>query len=213
MVGDQAQQLVLVAHVAVGGHGRDAELLAQPPHGETLHALGPHDGGGRLHDLALGQAGRTARCALCSGRAHVRSVVCLRCMLTPMAGEGMAALADELFDHLRRYELPMHLLAEDAVHYLSFLDAEQPATTMAQLLGMERSLVQSSDLELRRRTLTDDGFVLQLVSTGTTTGGVDFRVPACLVVSVVGGRIVRLEEYADSRQAKPLLDEMRGLQT
>ena len=126
--------------------------------------------------------------------------------------DGAEAVADELFDHLRRYEVPEHLLAKGAVHYLNFVDQERPAGHMARMLGLERRIVAESRLHLQRRSFTEDGFVLQMVSSGITTSGVDFRVPVCLVVTVAEGRITRLDEYADSRQAQPLLDEVLALQ-
>jgi ketosteroid isomerase-like protein len=121
---------------------------------------------------------------------------------------GPDALADELIEHLRRYELPDHLLADGATHYLSFLDLEQPATETARMLALEAAVVARSELTVRRVTVAEDAVVLQLVSSGATRGGVAFRVPVCLVVSVEAGRITRLEEYADSAQVKPLLDEV-----
>ena len=46
-----------------------------------------------------------------------------------------------------------------------------------------------------------DGFVQQHVVRGRNALGEEFAIPACLVVTVVEGRITRLDEYLDSRHA------------
>ena len=121
------------------------------------------------------------------------------------------ALADDLVEHLQRYELPSRLLREGAVHYLNFADVEQPAATTAGMLALEGQVVARSQMEVRRRVRTDEGFVLQMTSTGVTRAGTAYRVPVCLVVTVEGGLIARIDEYADSEQVKPLLEEVMAL--
>jgi uncharacterized protein len=49
-----------------------------------------------------------------------------------------------------------------------------------------------------RRQITANGFVQQHALCGTTVGGVELRIAACLVVGVADGRIVRIDEYVDS---------------
>jgi ketosteroid isomerase-like protein len=48
------------------------------------------------------------------------------------------------------------------------------------------------------------GFVVQATTVGTAPDGTAVRLPTCLVVTVRDGRILRFEEYADSRQAEAL---------
>ena len=52
---------------------------------------------------------------------------------------------------------------------------------------------------------TDSGYVQQHVMRGTAPNGQDFEVAACLVVTVVSGRITRLDEYLDSADIRALL--------
>jgi ketosteroid isomerase-like protein len=77
---------------------------------------------------------------------------------------------------------------------------------------VEENLATLSDLHRRasnlryteiRRTVTDDGFVQQHVLTGDARGGA-LSMPAMIRFYVTDGRIVRLEEYLDTRQAMVL---------
>ncbi|HSP03074.1 MAG TPA: nuclear transport factor 2 family protein [Acidimicrobiales bacterium] len=49
-----------------------------------------------------------------------------------------------------------------------------------------------------RRHRTDTGVVQQHVLRATTAAGRRVAVPACMVITIDGGRITRLEEYLDS---------------
>jgi ketosteroid isomerase-like protein len=54
------------------------------------------------------------------------------------------------------------------------------------------------------RQPTPSGFVEQHVLRGTAPRGGQLSVLACLVVTVVGDRIVRIDEYLDSAALEPL---------
>lgn len=56
-----------------------------------------------------------------------------------------------------------------------------------------------------RRHRTDTGFVQQHVLRATTASGTQVAVPACLVVTVDGDLITRIDEYLDSAQVEQLL--------
>jgi len=56
----------------------------------------------------------------------------------------------------------------------------------------------------------DGGFVVQAVTVGTSTSGARVRVPTCLVVTVIDGRIARFEEYADSAASTALFGAADG---
>ncbi|MEQ6901834.1 nuclear transport factor 2 family protein [Nocardioides sp. YIM 152588] len=55
-----------------------------------------------------------------------------------------------------------------------------------------------------RVRVSDDGWVVQSVTVGTSGSGDPVRIPSCLVVTVRDGRIARFEEYADSRAVEVL---------
>ena len=54
------------------------------------------------------------------------------------------------------------------------------------------------------RQATPTGYVEQHVLRGTAPNGTEFEIPACLVVTVTGGRISRIDEYLDSQAAAAL---------
>ena len=56
-----------------------------------------------------------------------------------------------------------------------------------------------------RREATASGFVQQHVLAATRRDGVRVEVPACVVVRVEGGRIVRIDEYLDSASVDELV--------
>ena len=55
-----------------------------------------------------------------------------------------------------------------------------------------------------RRQETSMGFVQQHVLRGTTRSGKLLELPACIVCTVVAGKITRLDEYLDSAQTTVL---------
>jgi ketosteroid isomerase-like protein len=55
-----------------------------------------------------------------------------------------------------------------------------------------------------RRQATADGFVQQHVLRGIAPGGAALALPACIVCTVVDGKITRLDEYLDSAQTAVL---------
>ncbi|HVM97895.1 MAG TPA: nuclear transport factor 2 family protein [Candidatus Acidoferrales bacterium] len=56
-----------------------------------------------------------------------------------------------------------------------------------------------------RRQRTELGFVQQHVLRGTTRNGAALEIAACIVCTVVDGRIARLDEYIDTAQVAALL--------
>jgi len=52
---------------------------------------------------------------------------------------------------------------------------------------------------------TDTGFVEQHITRGRAPNGADLAMSACIVCTVVDGRITRVDEYLDSAQLAPLL--------
>ncbi|MGH7865857.1 MAG: nuclear transport factor 2 family protein [Candidatus Binataceae bacterium] len=57
-----------------------------------------------------------------------------------------------------------------------------------------------------RREPTPDGFVQQHVLGGRLKSGGEFVLPACIVVKIENGMIVRLDEYLDSAKTAELRD-------
>ena len=55
-----------------------------------------------------------------------------------------------------------------------------------------------------RRQVTETGYVQQHILRGTAPDGTQLAMPACLVVTIEGERITRLDEYLDPAAAEPL---------
>jgi hypothetical protein len=79
---------------------------------------------------------------------------------------------------------------------------------MLEQIAVERRHIATSEFVLRDHVATEDGFVLQLVVSGTTTTDADFEVPVCLVVRCRGEQVVRIDEYASLNHALPILKAM-----
>jgi ketosteroid isomerase-like protein len=122
------------------------------------------------------------------------------------------ALVDRFIDALARYDVDAlgPMLTDDFVRWLNLGGDEQGRDALLAVIAVERDHVRRSEVEVRHRVATDEGFVLQLTIRGTTTGGAPFDIPVCLVVTVDGERIRRIDEYASSDQVRPLLREMLG---
>ena len=57
-----------------------------------------------------------------------------------------------------------------------------------------------------KRSATDDGFVQQHVLVATNRAGNRVEVPACIVTTIVDGRITRLDEYLDSASVAVIME-------
>jgi ketosteroid isomerase-like protein len=101
-------------------------------------------------------------------------------------------------------------LAPDAVFWVNIGPSEFTIDQRLQVLELEGQHLAEHSAEDVRITPTERGFVAQLASVGTTTGGEAMRVEVCLVATVDDGLITRVDEYADSEAAKPLLRALYG---
>lgn len=102
------------------------------------------------------------------------------------------------------------LVDPDARFWINIGPADYSAADRFALLDVERSHLRALAFEDVRVNPTTAGFVAQLTTVATTTAGVELRIPVCLVVTVADGIIVRVDEYADSTAAAPLIDAMLG---
>jgi ketosteroid isomerase-like protein len=102
------------------------------------------------------------------------------------------------------------LLADDVRHWLNITKLEQGRDELLAQIGVEGSHVASSTFTLRHHVKTAEGFVVQLTVAGETKGGAPFEVPVCLVVAVDGDKVLRVDEYANIDDAKPIIKEMFG---
>jgi ketosteroid isomerase-like protein len=101
-------------------------------------------------------------------------------------------------------------LAPDARFWVNIGPSEYSVDERLAVLELERQNLREHDAIDVCITPTDHGFVAQLTSVGTTTGGDSMRVCVCLVATVDNGLITRVDEYADSAAAAPLIRAISG---
>ena len=97
------------------------------------------------------------------------------------------------------------IYSPDATIWHAHTNAEQSVDDNLRTLAYIAQHVKEFRYEERRCEATETGFVEQHVTRGIAPNGEAFSIPACIVCTVVAGRITRLEEYFDSAAAAPLL--------
>lgn len=116
----------------------------------------------------------------------------------------------EFIDAISTYDVERlrPLLADEFVHWVSLTEQEQGAAELLALMAREREVVASATFELRHRVSTDEGAVALVTVDGTTKSGADFHIPVCLVMAVTDGKVVRLDEYANTERARQLIRDI-----
>lgn len=97
------------------------------------------------------------------------------------------------------------IYAPNAVIWHAHTGEAQSVEDNLRTLGLIAKHITGFGYDERRCVATETGFVEQHITRGVTPAGVAFSIPACIVCTVVDGRITRLEEYFDSAAAAPLL--------
>ena len=96
------------------------------------------------------------------------------------------------------------IYAPDAVIWHNNDNATQgPEQNLRTLRWVSRNIAGLRYEEIRRQE-TAAGFVQQHVLRGTAPNGTALEIPACILCTVVDGRITRLEEYLDSAHTAAL---------
>ena len=96
------------------------------------------------------------------------------------------------------------IYAEDAEIWHNFDLKSQTVDENVQAMHWLRQTLSNAVYEVDRLVALPDGFVQQHVVRGTLANGEDFSLHACAIGRIVDGRITRLEEYLDTRQAAAL---------
>lgn len=97
------------------------------------------------------------------------------------------------------------IYAPDAVIWHNNDGLEQSVDDNLRVLQWVVTHIRNLRYEDIRRQRTDTGFCQQHVLRGTAANGHELNIPACIICTVRGGRITRLEEYLDSAHLAPLL--------
>jgi ketosteroid isomerase-like protein len=125
---------------------------------------------------------------------------------TAQARESMDA-AERLFSAIERGDVDAirAVYAPDVKIWHNFDGVEQSAEeNLAVLAWVINNIAEVAYTEVRRSP-TATGFVQQHVMRGRMKkSGREIALPACIVCTVKGGRITRLDEYLDSAQTAAL---------
>jgi ketosteroid isomerase-like protein len=90
-------------------------------------------------------------------------------------------------------------------HCVNIGSVEHSLDERVALLARERALLAEFDMVDIRVHHTDVGFIVQANARGALHSGESIEMALCAVVTCVGDRISRVEEYVDSAAAAPLL--------
>jgi ketosteroid isomerase-like protein len=96
------------------------------------------------------------------------------------------------------------IYAPHAKIWHNFDGVEQTVEENMRVLGWFARTLPNRRYRVLRREATRDGYFQQHVVEAVLPDGTDWKMPACLVVTVKDGRITRLDEYLDSAQAAVL---------
>lgn len=116
-------------------------------------------------------------------------------------------LADRLFAAIDANDLDAlrnEIYTPDVVIWHNHDNHEQRIDENLKVLGWLHRTIQNKRYEDVSRQRTETGFVEQHVLRGTAPNGAEFEVHGCLVVTVTGDRISRIDEYIDSASLSAL---------
>ena len=108
-------------------------------------------------------------------------------------------LAKKFIDAIQRgdVETARSCYTPDARIWHNFDDKEQSVDENMAALEKWKRLVDNRNYNVTRMERLPDGYLQQHILTGTTKEGVEIYVHACVICTVVDGKISRLEEYLD----------------
>jgi ketosteroid isomerase-like protein len=126
---------------------------------------------------------------------------------TPIPADVSLALAERLAAAIDANDLDAlrnEVYTPDVVVWHNDDQHEQRVDENLKVLNWLHRKVANKRYEDVVRHATPTGYVEQHVLRGTAPNGTEFDIHACLVVTVTGGRISRIDEYLDSRAAAAL---------
>ena len=123
-----------------------------------------------------------------------------------MNSNSMERLANRFVAAIESVDRPSleSIYAVDAVVWHNYDNLEQSREDNIAAIARHPELFKSFHYAHIRRAFFDGGFVQQHVARGVKSNGQTFEVPVCMVVTVRGDQIARIDEYFDSAQdARP----------
>ncbi len=124
-------------------------------------------------------------------------------MITSTHEAEMLTLRDRFFGAITRGDIDAvrACYAEGAIIWHNTDGIEQPLQQNLLVLGWIIKNVKDFRYEQVRFQPTPIGFVEQHLTCGTAPSGEPFSIPACIVCTIVNGRVARVDEYLDGAQA------------
>lgn len=126
-----------------------------------------------------------------------------------MSTDSMERLANRFVVAIENADRPSleSIYSADAVVWHNYDNLEQSRDDNIAAIAKHPKLFKSFQYANIRRAFFDGGFVQQHVARGVKSTGKAFAVPVCMVVTVRGDQIARIDEYLDSAQdARPPQD-------
>ena len=116
-----------------------------------------------------------------------------------MTDDETLALAERMFRAIEIGDLDdlRELYDPDIVVWANFDDREQDIDGSMRLLGWLCAKLSDRRYDVKRRDVIPGGFLQEHVLRGTAPDGSEVAMPACIVATVVDGRITRVNEYLD----------------
>lgn len=123
-------------------------------------------------------------------------------------GEQILKIANRMSLAVQERDVPAAraLFAPDATIWHNTDGQDQTVDECLAMYPLLKAAMPRHDMRLVSRRIFPDGYIQQEVMEATLVNGVTLSLPLCSVVSVVAGRIARIEEYMDSAALKPLYD-------
>lgn len=120
--------------------------------------------------------------------------------------DDLTAIATRLFDALESGDVAAlkELYAKDAVLWTNTTQRELPAREVAAFVPLFVRRMPDRKYANRRVIPFAGGFIHRHRLTGANRDGARVAAECCAIVTVVDGKVTRVEEYLDSRQQEAL---------
>ena len=122
-----------------------------------------------------------------------------------------ATVAARVIDAFQTKTFDAEAFTADATAWHNFDELDlRIADSFAMVAAINAVVPDFTFAERRHLPATGEVSVAQYTLTGTLPDGSALRVPACLVVREVAGRVARIEEYLDATQLAPLVTALEA---
>ena len=125
----------------------------------------------------------------------------------------MRALAERLLAQTRALDLEgmRALFSPSVVFWSNVGQVESPLEERMTFMALEKEVFEELRIDDVRIEVFAGGYVQQCVFAGSLRGGVEVRIPTCLVVRASDGLVTSFEEYVSLDQIQPVVDAIMAL--